>query len=186
MYSDGISRHLDLSAYSSICQQPQTIADRIMLDWGNRNDDATVLIGIEDKMDPSLQWVEVDVSSDVRVLTAAELAGELAKKLGFSQRDQSRTEIAVAELARNILVHAKGKGKIIIRSVSGGGGMGIIIVAKDSGPGIADIEKAIDGGLSNENGLGIGLSGAKRLMDDFRIETELGRGTTVTAVKWKD
>jgi serine/threonine-protein kinase RsbT len=186
MYTDGISQNFKLSNYPCVCEQPQTTADRILLEWGKETDDATVLVAIEEEADPSLEWAEVYASNDVRALTAAELARDLAKKLCFSEGDQSRTAIAVSELARNIVVHAQGNGKIIIKSVTNGGRLGIMIIAKDNGPGIADIPKALEAGQSTKNGLGIGLGGAKRLMDDMRIETELGRGTTVTAIKWRN
>jgi serine/threonine-protein kinase RsbT len=186
MYSDGISQNFSLSDYPCACEQPQTTADRILSEWGKETDDATVLIAIEEEANPGLEWVEVDASNDVRALTAAELARDLAKKLCFSEGDQSRTAIAVSELARNIVVHAQGNGKIIIKSVTDGGRPGIMIIAKDSGPGIADISKALEAGHSTKNGLGIGLGGAKRLMDDMRIETEVGQGTTVTAIKWRN
>ena len=134
-------------------------------------------------MNPSA--IEMQVSNGIQVLIAVEKAKELAEKLGFSEVDQVKIAIATSELARNILLHAGGKGKIIINSLKDPDRVGIIVVAEDKGPGIANVEKALQGINDSKKGLGVGLSGAKRLMDEFNIESKVGKGTTVIAKKWK-
>lgn len=129
---------------------------------------------------------EMNVSSNAHALIAAEQAKILAKKLGFSEVDQTKIAIAVSELARNIVAHAQGKGRIVIKPITQPGRVGVLVIAEDKGPGIADVEKALQGGNSTGGSLGEGLGGAKRLMDEFNIETKVGEGTTVTAKKWKD
>lgn len=134
-------------------------------------------------MNPSA--IEMQVSNGIQVLIAVEKAKELAEKLGFSEVDQVKIAIATSELASNILLHAGGKGKIIINSLKDPDRVGIIVVAEDKGPGIANVEKALQGINDSKKGLGVGLSGAKRLMDEFNIESKVGKGTTVIAKKWK-
>jgi len=128
---------------------------------------------------------EIEVSSEAGVLTAVEQAKNLAKNLGFSEADQSKIAIATSELARNIIVHAQGKGRIVIKLITEPSKAGIMVIAEDRGPGIAGVEKALQGGTSTRGGLGEGLGGAKRLMDEFKIETKLGEGTRIVAKKWK-
>jgi serine/threonine-protein kinase RsbT len=128
---------------------------------------------------------EIVVSSGTQALIAVEKAKELAKKLNFSECNQTKIAIATSELAQNILLHAEGKGKIIISSLKNHSKVGIIVIAEDKGPGIANIEEVLQGLGNSKKGLGIGLSGAKRLMDEFNIESKVGKGTTVIAKKWK-
>jgi len=129
--------------------------------------------------------IEVEASSSVRALIAAARAKELAKKLGFSEADQARIAIATSELTRNIVVHAQGKGRVLIKPITEPNKAGIMVIAEDKGPGIADVEKALQGGNSAREGLGEGLGGAKRLMDELEVETKVGEGTKITAKKWK-
>jgi anti-sigma regulatory factor (Ser/Thr protein kinase) len=185
LHSDGISGRFSLSAYPLFYEQPQFVAERILDEWGNRDDDATIAIAVENEEEFGSNVEEVDASSDARAISAAEQAKDLAEKLGFSEADQTKIAISTSELAKNIVVHADGAGRILIKPIVEGERVGIVIIADDSGPGIADVEKALDGGISTKKGLGIGLGGAKRLMDEFNIETEVGRGTKVTIKKWK-
>ncbi|WXG44577.1 MAG: ATP-binding protein [Promethearchaeati archaeon SRVP18_Atabeyarchaeia-1] len=185
LYSDGVSGRFSLSDYPLAYEQPQFVAERILDEWGNRNDDATIAIAVENEEEFGSIVEGVDASSDARAMTAAEKAEDLAKKLGFSEADQSKIAISTSELAKNIVAHAHGAGRIAIKPIEEGDRVGIVIIADDSGPGIADVEKALEGGFSTKRGLGIGLGGAKRLMDEFSIETEVGRGTRVTIKKWK-
>ena len=92
---------------------------------------------------------------------------------------------AISELARNIVRYAR-SGEIVIRSTTNSTRRGIEIVAQDSGPGIRDIEQALQIGFSTAGGLGLGLPGVRRLMDEFDIQSKLGQGTTVRITKWKD
>jgi len=128
---------------------------------------------------------EIDVSSDVYAIVAVEHAKDLGKVLGFSEVDRIKIAIATVELARNIVVHAGGRGRIVIKPITESSRVGIMVIAEDKGSGIADIAKALEGGSSSKRGLGIGLGGAKRLMDEFKIETKVGEGTTITAKKWR-
>jgi serine/threonine-protein kinase RsbT len=186
LHSDGISGKFSLSDYASIYEQPQLVAEQIMTEWGKKEDDATIVIAVEEEQQPEFNVEEFDVSSDARALTAAEQAKELAEQLGFSESDQSKIAIATSELAKNIVVHAQGNGRIVVKPIMEGGKVGMVVVAEDSGPGILDVEKALENGYSTKKGLGIGLGGAKRLMDEFNIETAVGKGTKVTVKKWKD
>jgi serine/threonine-protein kinase RsbT len=90
---------------------------------------------------------------------------------------------AISELARNIVIYAQ-KGEVMLRSVDTAYSKGILIVARDEGPGIRNIQDALRDGYSTSGGLGLGLPGVKRLMDEFAIESEPRRGTTVTVKKW--
>jgi serine/threonine-protein kinase RsbT len=125
----------------------------------------------------------VAIESDDDVVTARRLARELATELGFGGTDITLLATAISEVARNITAYA-GRGEVCIEPVTVGGRKGVKVVARDDGPGIADLELALRDGYSSGTGLGLGLPGARRLVDDFDVQTEVGRGTTVTLVKW--
>lgn len=131
------------------------------------------------------QRVSIDGEDDI--IAARQGARELAKALGFRAIDQSRITTAVSELARNIVRYATdGRGEVLLgRAESPAGRPGIEIVARDAGPGIADVEQAMQEGYTSGRGLGMGLPGTRRLMDEMTIDTALGRGTTVTIRKWR-
>lgn len=100
--------------------------------------------------------------------------------------DQSRVATAVSELARNVVRYAtNSQGEVIIRSIGDASRPGLEIVVEDSGPGIEDIELAQTPGYTSANGLGLGLSGTKRLMNEMEIDSVVGRGTRVTIRKWR-
>lgn len=107
----------------------------------------------------------------------------LAAELGFSGSDLTLIATAISEVARNIIEYA-GRGEIVLKPVSANSRRGIFIMARDEGPGIPDIERALQDGYSSGKGLGLGMPGAKRLMDEFEVESKPGRGTTVTMRKW--
>jgi serine/threonine-protein kinase RsbT len=107
----------------------------------------------------------------------------LATGLGFSSGDTTLIATAISELGRNILSYA-GQGEISISAVDGGR-CGILIIASDKGPGIPDVQQALRDGFSTSGGLGLGLPGVRRLMDEFEITSAPKRGTTVKAKKWK-
>jgi serine/threonine-protein kinase RsbT len=117
------------------------------------------------------------------IVTARQQGRALAAQLGFSSADQTLIATAISEMARNILVYAK-RGEILLR-LEQDGRPGITIVAHDEGPGIPDIERALQNGYSTSRSLGVGLPGTKRIMDEFTILSEVGKGTTVTMTKWK-
>jgi serine/threonine-protein kinase RsbT len=128
---------------------------------------------------------EILIKDSEDIILARQLVREMAKELGFGLADQTRITTAVSELGRNIYLYAK-KGKITIKDISGSGKTGIEVIAKDSGPGIADIEMAMQDGYTTSNGMGQGLSGSKRLMSEFEIKSKVGIGTTVVVRKWLD
>lgn len=109
---------------------------------------------------------------------------QLALDMGFQHADATKVAVVISELARNILIYAK-TGTVIVMEHKGlDGKHGIKVIADDNGPGIAALDKALTDGWTTSGGLGLGLSGSKRLMDEFFIHSEVGKGTNVTAVKW--
>ncbi len=128
--------------------------------------------------------VSVPVAAEADILTARQQARELARAAGFSLGDQTVIAVAVSEIARNIVLYAK-QGEVRFQVVNDGDRCGLVIVASDRGPGIADVELALQEGYSTSGGLGLGLPGARRLMDDFDVASERGRGTAITMKKWR-
>jgi serine/threonine-protein kinase RsbT len=126
--------------------------------------------------------IRVSIHADGDIVAARQAARKLASRLGFSKTDLTLIATAVSEVARNIVRFA-GSGEVVIELVDGAR-RGVRVLARDTGPGIADVEKALADGYSTYNGLGLGLPGARRLMDEFAIVSEIGRGTTVTMTKW--
>jgi serine/threonine-protein kinase RsbT len=108
----------------------------------------------------------------------------LAEKLSFSSTDQVLITTAISELARNILLYARG-GQVRVQRLNNSDRSGILVTASDRGPGIPDVERAMQPGYSTSSSLGLGLPGVKRLMDEMTVESNVGVGTTVTAKKWK-
>ncbi|HEX6460982.1 MAG TPA: anti-sigma regulatory factor [Thermoleophilaceae bacterium] len=127
--------------------------------------------------------VRVPVSSDADVVAAREKGRELSAQLGFSSIDLTLIVTAISEVARNILLYAK-EGEILLRLDNDDGQRGIVVVARDEGPGIPDLELAMRDSYTTGNGLGLGLPGARRLMDEFEIQSEVAKGTTVVMKKW--
>lgn len=125
----------------------------------------------------------VHVSSDSDVVAAREKGRELSARLGFSSIDLTLIVTAISEVARNILLYAH-EGDIVLRLDNNDGHRGIVVEARDEGPGIPDLELAMRDSYSTGNGLGLGLPGARRLMDEFEIQSELSKGTTVVMKKW--
>ncbi len=125
----------------------------------------------------------VEIQTEWDIVAARQLGRNVAKELGFGTVDQARITTAISELARNIYLYA-GQGRIEIQRLTENGMNGILIIAADTGPGIPDIRKVMEDGFSTSGGLGAGLPGVKRLMDDFKIETTLGEGTDIRATKW--
>lgn len=126
--------------------------------------------------------VELNAGSDMVAARAA--ARSLASELGFTRTDATLIATAVSEIARNIIVHA-GRGQLVMRSVVEDARYGLQVVATDSGPGIRDIGAALEQGYAGRGGLGLGLPGARRLMDEFALESDADSGTTVTMTKWR-
>jgi RNA polymerase sigma factor (sigma-70 family) len=127
--------------------------------------------------------VRVPVRTDADIVTARAAARELAAKLGFSATDLTVIATAVSEVVRNIVKFAD-SGEVVLELLEEPR-TGLRIVARDAGPGIPDVDRALRDGYSTYNGLGLGLPGARRLMDEFAVVSEPGRGTTVTMTKWR-
>ncbi len=125
----------------------------------------------------------VEINTEWDIVAARQLGRNEAKKIGFGTVDQARITTAISELARNIYLYA-GMGRIEITCILQGQMKGISIIASDEGPGITDVRKVMDDGFTTSGGLGAGMPGVKRLMDEFNIATERGVGTTITAIKW--
>jgi serine/threonine-protein kinase RsbT len=126
----------------------------------------------------------IAIESDADVVTARQRARALAVGLDMPSTDQTLLATAISEVARNITAYAQ-RGEVLLELVRDGHGRrGIRVVASDDGPGIEDVERALTDGYTTGGGLGLGLPGARRLVDEFNIETAPGEGTTVTLVKW--
>jgi RNA polymerase sigma factor (sigma-70 family) len=128
--------------------------------------------------------VRVPVKVDADIVTARQAARALADQVGFSRTDLTVIATAVSEMARNIVRFTDG-GEVVVEVVDAPR-RGVHIVARDAGPGIADVEQALTDGYSTYNGLGLGLPGARRLMDEFAVVSEPGVGTTVSMTKWRE
>lgn len=127
--------------------------------------------------------VRVPIRSEADILVARQQGRQLAAELGFWSVEQTFIAMAISEVALNIVQYA-GRGEIALSLLEKNGVRGIAIVAHDQGPGIADPQQAIQDGFSTSGRAGLGLAGARRLMDEFQIGSESGRGTTVTMKKW--
>ncbi len=123
------------------------------------------------------------VERDADVVAARQKGRELAALAGISGSDLTVVATAISEIARNIIVYAK-RGQIVLKIAQNGHRRGVVVIATDEGPGIADIEMAMRDGFSTGKSLGLGLPGARRLMDEFEIVSEEGHGVTVTMTKW--
>ena len=124
------------------------------------------------------------VACDADTVLARQAGRDAALRLGFSRTDATFVATAISEIARNITVHA-GEGEITVAGLSEDGRHGLIVTARDEGPGIADVPAVLRDDYSSELGLGMGLWGATRLMDKIDVSSEPGKGTTVTMKKWR-
>jgi len=128
--------------------------------------------------------LQVPIRSDADIVTARQQGRTLATQAGFSGSDLTVIATAISEVARNIIQYAK-RGEIVLSLLEKGSKRGLLIIARDEGPGISDIGLAMQDGYSTGKSLGLGLPGARRLMDDFEIVSTVGSGTTITMKKWK-
>ncbi|MDP8911421.1 MAG: ATP-binding protein [Actinomycetota bacterium] len=128
--------------------------------------------------------VRVQIASDADLVPARAQARTLAEQLGFSRTDATLIATAISEVARNIVIHV-GQGQIVMSAIYEGDRRGLVVVATDAGGGIRDVDSALEHGHASRGGLGLGLPGARRLMDEFEITSELDKGTTVTMRKWR-
>jgi len=127
--------------------------------------------------------VRVPINSGADILTARLEGRQLASEAGFNNSDLTVIATAISEVARNIVQYAR-TGEIILGVVQDGNKRGLRVEARDDGPGIPNIELAMQDGYSTGGGLGLGLPGTRRLMDELQIDSKVGRGTTVVATKW--
>jgi serine/threonine-protein kinase RsbT len=123
------------------------------------------------------------IQAEVDIVSARQRGRALAARLGFSGGEQALIATAISEIARNMLMYAR-RGEIVLSLAQQAGKRGMVVVARDEGPGIPDIEEALRDGYSTSRGLGLGLPGARRLTDEFEIVSEVGKGTTVMMKKW--
>ena len=126
---------------------------------------------------------QIKIASEVDIVAARQKGRSLALDLGFTGSDVTMIATAISEIARNIVVHAK-RGTMTFSPYQNTDRHGLRIVARDAGPGIRNIPLAMQYGYSTRQGLGVGLPGAKWLMDEFEIDTKAGKGTVVTMLKW--
>ncbi|NGQ96049.1 anti-sigma regulatory factor [Brevibacillus sp. SYP-B805] len=127
--------------------------------------------------------ITIEIRTEQDIVLARQEGRNLSKQLGFGNIVQSRIATAISELARNIFQYA-GAGTITIETVKEDGRVGVRIVAEDHGPGIRDIRRAMEDGFSTSGGLGAGLPGVRRMMDEFSIESSVDHGTRVVIIKW--
>jgi serine/threonine-protein kinase RsbT len=127
--------------------------------------------------------IRVAIRTDADVVTARQEARTMGAALGFTSTDLTLLATAISEIARNITTYA-GEGEVALRVVREGSRHGIEVEATDDGPGIANVELAMQDGYTTGNGLGLGLPGTRRLVDDFELETAPGAGTRIRMVKW--
>lgn len=134
-------------------------------------------------MGDKLNKITIPINSELDIVIARQKGREMAKEYGFVTIDLALIATAISELTRNIISYAT-KGNVFLELIDDQGRKGILVIAQDEGPGIESIELAMQDGYSTANSLGLGLPGVRRLMDDFAIKSELGKGTTITATKW--
>jgi serine/threonine-protein kinase RsbT len=128
--------------------------------------------------------VRVSIRTDADLVTARAEGRALAERLGFRRPDPTLIATAISELARNLVMHV-GHGDIIMRPLVEDRRYGVLVIVSDEGQGIADVDAALRLGRGSRGGLGLGLPGARRLMDDFEVDSRPGEGTTVTMRKWR-
>jgi serine/threonine-protein kinase RsbT len=125
----------------------------------------------------------IPIRSDLDIVEARLAVRSIAEEAGFAGTDLVLIATAVSEVARNIVEYAK-EGEVVISLVQNGSKRGVLVIARDAGPGIADVNQALQEGYTTSRGLGLGLPGSRRLMDEFEISSNLGKGTAVKMKKW--
>ena len=128
--------------------------------------------------------VRVPIDADADLVAARAAGRAMAERLGFPSPDPTLIATAISEVARNIVVHV-GHGEIVLKPIQDPDRYGLVVIARDDGPGIRDVEAALRDDYSGRGGLGLGLPGARRLMDEFEVESYPDTGTTVTMKKWR-
>lgn len=126
--------------------------------------------------------ITIQIASELDIVSCRKAVRDMAIKQGFGLTDQTRLVTAASELARNIVLYA-GTGEMVLSVIIEESRKGMRLVFEDNGPGL-DVDEVLTPGFSTSRGLGMGLPGAKRLMDEFKLQSEKGKGTTVTITKW--
>jgi serine/threonine-protein kinase RsbT len=130
-----------------------------------------------------VKLMRFELRSDVDVVAARRAVSAWASEVGFSVLDRTKTVTAASELARNTVLHGQG-GSMLMEMLRDGTRQGLRLTFEDQGPGIADIDLALEDGYSTGGGMGLGLPGARRLMNEFALSSTQGVGTSVTVVRW--
>jgi serine/threonine-protein kinase RsbT len=130
-----------------------------------------------------MSFARVNITSDLDILTARQAAREFAAGIGATTTEQTLLASAISEISRNIISYAQ-RGEITLKIIVEDGRPGVFIIARDEGPGIADVPLAMQDGFSTSQSLGVGLPGTRRVVDEFEIETQVGKGTTIKMKKW--
>lgn len=125
----------------------------------------------------------IPINTVTDIVIARQYGREHARVMGFSETEATLIATIISELARNIVLYAR-SGEIAISNTNSGARKGISIVSRDQGPGIADVQRALLGGYSTSGGLGLGLCGVRRMVDDFQLDSAPSKGTTVSVKKW--
>jgi serine/threonine-protein kinase RsbT len=128
--------------------------------------------------------VRVPIRADADLVTARAEGRALAQRLGFTRPDPTLIATAISELARNVVMHV-GHGEIVMRPLYEDRRYGLLVIVRDEGEGITDVDAALRDGFASRGGLGLGLPGARRLMDEFEVDSRPGHGTTVRMKKWR-
>jgi serine/threonine-protein kinase RsbT len=128
--------------------------------------------------------VRVAINTDADLVVARAAGRALAERLGFPRPDPTLIATAISEIARNIVVHV-GQGEIVLQPLEDANRFGLAVIAIDQGPGIRDVEAALREDYSGRGGLGLGMPGARRLMDEFEVASNADTGTVVTMKKWR-
>ena len=134
-------------------------------------------------VDVTMNEIRVAITSDADAVTARQRGREAALRIGLSRSEATYVATAISEIARNITTHA-GAGEIVIQEVNDAGRIGMVVIARDEGPGIDDVGAVLASDYASTAGLGLGLWGARQLMDEIDVASEPGKGTTVTMRKW--
>jgi len=132
----------------------------------------------------TMREIRLRIAAEHDVARSLLEAGKYAKALGFDEQANRKLVTAVSEIVRNIIKYA-GSGEVLMRSIEEGHRIGMEVEAWDKGPGIPDLDKAMEDHYSSSGTLGLGLPGVKRMMDDLQVETATGKGTRVTIRKWR-
>ena len=180
--SDGLATRWTLESYPGLsARDPALVAGVLYRDHSRRRDDVTVVVAREPRR-VSLRLLTVRIRQEQDVVAARQRARQLARLLGFDEQDQVRIATAVSELARNVYNYAR-EGEVEFAIEGQTPPQVLVVRVSDQGPGIADVDLILSGRYRSTTGMGLGILGARRLMDRFAIQSEAGQGTTITIQK---